>query len=111
VERWPELVQSLQALVASASSQPELFPDLEPSADKLAADFDHAWREARVTTTRLTKAQRRCLAAVSEQLAAMAEARELWSTAALRTSAAWTRVRELAAQALTELEGELPVAG
>ena len=99
--RW-----SLQGLAAAGVNQPTLFPEHMMKADDLALDFDHWSSFVRATYEReLTVTQADALAAIDRKLSTMSrDGREfdldLWTDAAMRTSDAWSEVRQLAADAL-----------
>jgi hypothetical protein len=100
-----ELRAALEALAGSGTAQPSLFPTLSPTPDALAADFDHWWRIVREEHFALTKAERRALGEVTEQLAAMTTGvdHRNWTEEAMRSSPAWERLRQLARVALSTL--------
>lgn len=98
--------RSLERLAASAEDQNLLFPDLAVTADELALDFDH-WAAVvcEAYGSELTGAQRAAIERVAAVFRAMSrDASEfdadVWTDAALRTSAHWASVRQLATAAL-----------
>jgi hypothetical protein len=106
VEADPPLTRlrhALQALALPAETQLLLLPGFVPEVDELALSFEHwlvmvlADREAR-----LTKTQRRALAAVERLLDEMSGQRNahLWTRASLEDGEAWARLRQAAHQAL-----------
>jgi hypothetical protein len=83
-----------------------LFPELVVKADELAFDFSH-WAEMVRDhyVDELSEGQAGSLAAIEQKFATMARDQaefdaELWTEAALRSSAHWEDVRRLAASAL-----------
>jgi len=105
-EHFKQLKWSLQSLAMSASEQLTLFPDAVRKASELASDFD---RVALVTRTEyqgeLSAAQADSLAAIVAKLATMSRdaadfEADVWTDAALTSSAHWDEVRTLAKSAL-----------
>jgi len=97
-----ELLAAVRALAASPDELLSLFPVLRPTADQLAADFDHWYRWAREEHVEFSKVQAEALHALAVQFAAMTVGvdKRQWTRDALYASPAWERVRKLAAKAL-----------
>jgi hypothetical protein len=99
---YKQLKWSVQALALRAPEQLVLFPDFVSTADELALELDH-WASLVLETYRedLTDAQADSLRALDRKLATMSRDgaefdADLWSEAALGTSAHWQEVRALA---------------
>lgn len=103
---FKQLRHALQQLAASGSRQTPLFPDLLPTADELALNFDH-WATLVVDDygAELTNIQRASLIAIEDTFARMSRDAaefdaEVWTPAALQTSVHWVAIRQLALAAL-----------
>lgn len=103
---FKQLKWSLQGLATAGSNQPLLFPDYAESADELALHFDHWLAIVRNQYEgELSEAQFTALAAIADKLATISRDgaefdAELWTDAALMTSAHWADLRALAVAAL-----------
>ncbi len=80
----------------------------QQSADESGLELDDVAEAALSTPGLLPEGQRNLLRDLDRQLEAMSspEHADLWSQRALRTSSAWTQVREKARAALVELHAE-----
>jgi hypothetical protein len=97
-----QLKWSVQALALRAPEQLVLFPDFVATADELALELDH-WATLVLETYRqdLTDAQAESLKALHSKLATMSRDgaefdADLWTEAAMGSSAHWQEVRALA---------------
>jgi hypothetical protein len=103
---FQQLRQSLHALANAASNQPALFPDSVASADDLAFGYDHWSTLVRgAYGSELTRPQTDALDAIDRKIATMSSDGtefdvDVWTDAALSTSAHWLDLRQLAAVAL-----------
>ncbi len=95
------LLEALQHLVAPAEDQIAFV--LSQYHDELGLEFDGVWPAA---DENLTSAQREVLQLLEAQLHEMSGTHNaaLWTDEVLRRDPRWSRVRELAAKALTMLE-------
>lgn len=107
-ESWAlaELYQALQRLASPAVQQRAYLRQLgDVDADELALEFDDivGTVKALVDAGRITPQLGDAIVAVDQQLATMSreDSEGLWHAEALEESPAWTRVRELAAAALS----------
>ncbi|HYS77432.1 MAG TPA: hypothetical protein VEO94_01205 [Candidatus Dormibacteraeota bacterium] len=97
------LRHALQALALPAETQAGLLPGFVLETDELALNFDHGLRAAGADPgVRLSKVQRGALDAVEGLIDRMCGQKNahLWTRAALRDSAQWSRVRRAARAAL-----------
>ena len=107
---FSQLIASLKALASEPSDQLALFPDAEIKADDLVARFDDSLRAVSEDYEHdLSRAQLDALRALSDRLATISRDgndfdAELWTADAVRTSAHWREVRELACAALNVFE-------
>lgn len=105
-----DLIASLKALGSEPTDQLALFPDSEIKADDLVARFDDSLRAVYEDYERdLSRRQLDALRALSGRLATISRDgsefdAELWTDQAVRTSAHWREVRELANAALNAFE-------
>jgi hypothetical protein len=103
---FKQLRSSLQQLAASGSPQNPLFPDLHLTADELALHFDHWATVVRDEySPEMSDEQRASLAALDRMFARMSRDAaefdaEIWTDAAVKTSAHWASIRQLAGAAL-----------
>jgi hypothetical protein len=101
-----DLRAAVERLAASPERQLEWLRELGtlPSLDELALEFDDEFCRMRSTVDRTSSM--RALTALDEQLSLMGgpENAGLWRPGAL-DGAEWSRVRELAVSALSELDG------
>jgi hypothetical protein len=99
--------QALQILAAPPDEQIRHFPDFVCVTDELALDFDH-WRVVFISNfgAEATSDQLASLAAIDEEFDFLSRggsefAEDFWTDEALRASARWEEIRQLAVQALT----------
>ena len=103
---FQQLRRSLHALASASSNQPALFPDSVASADDLAFGYDHWSTHVRgAYGSELTRSQTEALDAIDRKLATMSSDSDefdvdVWTDAALSTSAHWSDLRQLASVAL-----------
>ena len=103
---FKQLRSSLQQLAASGSPQNALFADLRLTADELALHFDHwATLVSDEYAPELTDEQRASLSALEDTFARMSRDAaefdaEVWTDAAVKSSAHWVSIRQLADAAL-----------
>ena len=97
------LRHALQALALPADRQLLLLPGFVPEVDELALSFEHWLGVVQADKgVRLTKAQRRALAAVERLLDGMSGQRNahLWTRASLKDCKPWVLLRQAAHGAL-----------
>jgi hypothetical protein len=100
------LITALQALAAPAEIQLSRFPNFVGNADGLALDYDDAFRLiVDCPQIVLTSEQRVALEEVDGYLDGMSGAANasLWTEQAIRSSAEWAIVRQLACVALVAI--------
>ena len=106
------LIQTLQALASPPEVQLARFPDFVARADELALDFDDALRLVYdCPQIQLEPTQRRYLDRLNRYLDERSGRTDnpFWTEAAIRQSAEWATLRELARDALTSLDAPLDV--
>ena len=105
-----QLIVALSRLARPAERQIAYLETLgaQQSVDELALELDDVAEAALFTPGLLSEGQGNLLRDLDRQLEAMSspEHAGLWSQRALRTSSAWTQVRETARAALVELHAE-----
>jgi hypothetical protein len=105
-----ELTNSLKALASEPSDQLALFPDSAFDAGDLVARFDDSLRALYEDyESDLSRSQVEALRALSGRIAAISRDgsefdAELWTEQAVRTSAHWREVRQLAGAALSAFD-------
>lgn len=108
-----QLIVALSRLARPADGQIAYLETLgvERSADELALELDDVAEAALSIRGLLSEEQQSLLRGLDHQLAEMSgeEHRDLWSQRALKTSPAWTEVRERARATLSELHAESAV--
>ena len=103
------LIQTLQALASPPEVQLARFPDFVARADELALDFDDALRLVYdCPQLQLEPRQRQRLDRLSEYLDVRSRQPDnpFWTEAAVRQSAEWVTLRQLAGDALSSLDVE-----
>src|SRR5438128_9533542 len=108
-----QLRDSLATLAASSHQQAEHIRQLgNASVDELGLEFDDIAPAALAMTgpSELNSDQREAIAALDDQLSRMSgpEHSELWTVEALNSALEWTKVRELAQEALRRLDNPAP---
>ncbi len=106
------LRHALQALALPAEAQAGLLPGFVLETDELALNFDHGLRAAGADpVVRLTKVQRGALDVLEGLIDRMSGQKNahLWTRAALRDNAQWSRVRQAARAALEAFGWQLEV--
>lgn len=107
-----ELTDSLKALASEPTDQLALFPDSAIEVGDLVARFDDSLRAVSEDHEgNLSRSQIDALRALSDRIAAISRDgsefdAELWTEQAVRTSAHWREVRQLASAALNAFDGD-----